>query len=202
MFGRPPAARAGGGARRRPRCGATPSPPMAARAPDLPLWLTLLCALRKTVPFSPFFPLRARARGERRFQTATAISFLCLAGRQPLVPAAERDADRAAELRRRRRWPPGPPICPYASRCCARSGKRCPLVLSFPFARAREASADSRRRRRFLFYVWPADSRSCRRQSATPPALRCYAVAADGRPGPRSAAMAHAAVRAQENGAL
>src|SRR5271156_3264799 len=84
-------------------------------------------------PFSPFFPLRARARGERRFQTATAISFLCLAGRQPLVPAAERDADRAA---------------------------------------------------------------------ATPTALRSYAVAADGRPGPRSAAMAHAAVRAQENGAL
>src|SRR5271156_3796806 len=96
-------------------------------------------------PFSPFFPLRARARGERRFQTATAISFLCLAGRQPLVPAAERAAARAAELRRRRRWPPGPPICRYGSRCCARSGKRCPLVLSFPFALAREASAESRR---------------------------------------------------------
>jgi hypothetical protein len=31
--------RAAGGARRRPRCEATPSKPMAARAPDLPLWL-------------------------------------------------------------------------------------------------------------------------------------------------------------------
>jgi len=35
---------------------------------------------------------------------------------QPLVPPAERAADRAAELRRRSRWPPGPPICRYGTR--------------------------------------------------------------------------------------
>ena len=44
-------------------------------------------------------PLLARpstcARGARRFQTA--ISFLSFAGRQPIVPPAELDADRVTE---------------------------------------------------------------------------------------------------------
>jgi hypothetical protein len=57
---------------------------------------------------SYFLPSHARAT-----RAATPpIPFLGFC-RQPIVPPAERDADRAAELRRRSRWPPAPPICRY-----------------------------------------------------------------------------------------
>ena len=68
------------------------------------------------------------------------------------------------------------------------------IALFYPLARAREASADFTGDFFFVF---------CRRQPLVlPTALRSYAVAADGRPGPRFAAMARAAVRAQEKGVL
>ena len=159
---------------------------MAARAPDLPLWPALLCALRKRGCYNSFLPSRARARGERRFHRR----FLYCVLPAPAAGAA----DRAAQLRRRRRWPPGPPICRYGPRCCARSGKGGAITLFYPLARAREASADFAGDFFFVF---------CRRQPLVlPTALRSYAVAADGRPGPRFAAMARAAVRAQEKGVL
>ena len=117
MFCRLPAAAAAGGARRRSRCGATPSQPMAARAPDLPL-----CG-RSAARVARYSFVTSRARARRR------------------APIPDGD---------------------------------------------------------FLFCVLPAAGRCCRRRSAPSIALRSYAVAADGRPGPRSAAMARAVVRAQE----
>ena len=132
-----------------------------------------------------FFPPRARARGERRFPRR----FLyCVLPAQPLVPptalrsnAVAADGARAPDL----------PLWPER---CARSGKGGAITLFYPLARAREASADFTGDFFFVF---------CRRQPLVlPTALRSYAVAADGRPGPRFAAMARAAVRAQEKGVL
>ena len=56
-----------------------------------------------------------RARGGGR-----GFPFLFFAGCRPLVPPGKRDADRAAELRRRSRWPPAPPICRYGAKSGAR----------------------------------------------------------------------------------
>ncbi len=89
-----------------------------------------------------------RARGGGR-----GFPFLFFAGCRPLVPPGKRDADRAAELRRRSRWPPMPPICRYGQ----------PIATARPaasnssstrerklFKRIRRKSASTVRRRRRL----------------------------------------------------
>src|SRR5271155_3051100 len=131
----------------------------------------------------------------------------------PTVPAAERNAKGAAELPGRRRWPPAPPIRRDGPGSCARSGKGGIVVNFVTLARARGAR---RLQTTFSFSFLPfrraseptapksdgAGRRPCRRRSATPSALPSYRVAAAGRPRPRSAAMAQAAVRAREKGGL
>ena len=55
----------------------------------------------------------------------------------PIVPAAERNAKRAAELPGRRRWPPVPPIRRDGPGSCARSGKGGSLINFLTLTRAR-----------------------------------------------------------------
>src|SRR5271170_3719251 len=216
-------ARAGGGAQRQARCRATGSTPLAARAPDPPRWPRQLCALGKRGDCCQLCHPRARARRAPipddvfffifAFQQGERADGAEVGRRWPTpVPAAERNAKRAAELPGRRRWPPAPPIRRDGPGSCARSGKGGIVVNFVTLARARGAR---RLQTTFSFSFLPfsraseptapksdgAGRRPCRRRSATPSALPSYRVDAAGRPRPRSAAMAQAAVLAREKGA-